>query len=209
MNEKETIASQSHHLEALCQFYLSEKDIASTTMKLYKIILKQYIAYLTEHKIEYANTSDIINYMRSKHNLYIGERTAERIKIQVGAATEDLETPPEDTLEPNSSTANLMLRTISNDGSNDNILDLANCFNIKLPITVTANSSEVIINTESDYDKVEYIFDEEYDDVNVLNITYPVTIIQDDYTEVVVNNNSELTNFAATCNGENILDDDI
>ena len=41
-------------------------------------------------------TNDIIYYMRTQHNLYIGERTAEKIKIQVGSATEDLEAPPED-----------------------------------------------------------------------------------------------------------------
>ena len=43
-------------------------------------------------------TGDITYYMRSQHNLFIGERTAEKIKIQVGAAVEDLETPPEDML---------------------------------------------------------------------------------------------------------------
>ena len=43
-------------------------------------------------------TADISYYMRTQHNLYVGERTAERIKIHVGAATEDLETPPEDML---------------------------------------------------------------------------------------------------------------
>src|SRR6056300_1663473 len=41
-------------------------------------------------------TSDIINYMRSKHNLYIGDRTAEKIKILVGSVLEDLENPPEE-----------------------------------------------------------------------------------------------------------------
>jgi rod shape-determining protein MreB len=41
-------------------------------------------------------TNDIIYYMRTQHNLYIGDRSAEKIKIQVGAATEDLELPPED-----------------------------------------------------------------------------------------------------------------
>ena len=41
-------------------------------------------------------TNDIIYYMRTQHNLYVGERTAEKIKIQIGAATEDLELPPED-----------------------------------------------------------------------------------------------------------------
>jgi rod shape-determining protein MreB len=41
-------------------------------------------------------TNDIIYFMRTQHNLFVGERTAEKIKIQIGAATEDLETPPED-----------------------------------------------------------------------------------------------------------------
>lgn len=41
-------------------------------------------------------TSDIMQYMRKHHNINIGERTAERIKIEVGAATTDLENPPED-----------------------------------------------------------------------------------------------------------------
>ncbi|MFA5298201.1 MAG: rod shape-determining protein [Lutibacter sp.] len=43
-------------------------------------------------------TNDIAYYMRTQHNLYVGERTAEKIKIEVGAATEDLEVPPEDML---------------------------------------------------------------------------------------------------------------
>lgn len=41
-------------------------------------------------------TNDIIYYMRTQHNLFVGERTAEKIKIQIGAATEELETVPED-----------------------------------------------------------------------------------------------------------------
>ena len=39
---------------------------------------------------------DIIQYMRAHHNLAIGARTAEEIKIKVGSAIEDLEDPPED-----------------------------------------------------------------------------------------------------------------
>ena len=41
-------------------------------------------------------TDDIVEYMRKHHNINIGERTGERIKIEVGAATTDLENPPED-----------------------------------------------------------------------------------------------------------------
>ena len=41
-------------------------------------------------------TNDIIYYMRTQHNLYVGETTAEHIKITVGAATEDLQSPPDE-----------------------------------------------------------------------------------------------------------------
>ncbi|KFD39544.1 cell shape-determining protein MreB [Schleiferia thermophila str. Yellowstone] len=41
-------------------------------------------------------TNDISYYMRTKHNLYVGERTAEEIKIQVGAALDELDNPPDD-----------------------------------------------------------------------------------------------------------------
>ena len=40
--------------------------------------------------------ADIVEYMRKQHNINIGERTAERIKIEVGAAITELENPPED-----------------------------------------------------------------------------------------------------------------
>ncbi|MBU2525549.1 MAG: rod shape-determining protein [Flavobacteriaceae bacterium] len=41
-------------------------------------------------------TNDIIYYMRTQHNLFVGERTAENIKLDIGAATEDLDMPPDD-----------------------------------------------------------------------------------------------------------------
>lgn len=41
-------------------------------------------------------TNDIGYYMRTQHNLYVGERTAEQIKIQVGSALDDLPNPPDE-----------------------------------------------------------------------------------------------------------------
>ncbi len=41
-------------------------------------------------------TADIQEYMRRQHNLRVGERTAEQIKINVGSALTELENPPED-----------------------------------------------------------------------------------------------------------------
>lgn len=40
--------------------------------------------------------ADIEEYMKKQHNINIGERTAERVKIEVGAAITDLENPPAD-----------------------------------------------------------------------------------------------------------------
>lgn len=40
-------------------------------------------------------TGDIIYYLRTQHNLFIGERTAEKIKINIGSASEELESPPD------------------------------------------------------------------------------------------------------------------
>lgn len=41
-------------------------------------------------------TNDIMGYMKREHNILIGERTAEQIKINVGSALHELENPPED-----------------------------------------------------------------------------------------------------------------
>ena len=40
--------------------------------------------------------TDIEEYMRKQHNIHIGERSAERIKIEVGAAMSEIENPPDD-----------------------------------------------------------------------------------------------------------------
>ena len=41
-------------------------------------------------------TANIEEYMRRQHNILIGERTAERVKIEVGAAMTEIENPPPD-----------------------------------------------------------------------------------------------------------------
>jgi rod shape-determining protein MreB len=40
--------------------------------------------------------ADIEEYMRKQHNINIGERTAERIKIEAGAAMTEIDNPPDD-----------------------------------------------------------------------------------------------------------------
>lgn len=123
--------------------------------------------------------------------------------------TESIQAPEDEVLVANSSIASLMKKTSTNDGSNDNIIDKANCFNIKLPVTVTANGNSITIETEEDYKIIEYIFDDEDDDNDTLSISFPITIILSDFTNVTINSYTELYNYSNTCNGENEIDDDI
>jgi len=123
--------------------------------------------------------------------------------------TEFIDTPPEDVVQMNSVVAGLMQRTASNDGSNDNILDFANCFNIKLPVNVNANSVPVNINSINDLYILESIYDEDFDDVDTVDIIFPVTIVNSDFSEETINSISELNAKASACNGENVSDNDI
>ena len=60
---------KNHHLERLSERYLLEKTFSSATVKSYKIVFKYYIIYLKENYIDYAKTSDIIQYRESRRTL--------------------------------------------------------------------------------------------------------------------------------------------
>ena len=70
-------------------------DIGGGTTEIAVIALSGIV---TDQSIRTAGdefTNDIIDYMKRKHNILIGERTAEQIKIHVGSALADLENPPD------------------------------------------------------------------------------------------------------------------
>ncbi len=122
---------------------------------------------------------------------------------------EFIQAPDETLLTANSKVASLMLKTASNDGSIDNIIDKSNCFNIKHPFEVTANGEDIIIKSIEDYKIVEYIFDDDDDDIDNLTIKFPVNILLNDFSEVKINTQSQLNSYSNNCNGENEADDDI
>jgi len=70
-------------------------DIGGGTTEIAVIALSGIV---TDQSIRTAGdelTNDIIDFMKRKHNLLIGERTAEQIKLNVGSALKDLENPPD------------------------------------------------------------------------------------------------------------------
>ena len=117
--------------------------------------------------------------------------------------------PAEETLAANSRAAELMSRTSLNDGSNDNIIDNASCFNIQLPVTVTVNGIQVVVNSSSDYQTIEDIFDADNNDLDILDISFPITVVFSDYTTTTVNSYLELLALVVQCPAENAADDDI
>ncbi|TCP25799.1 hypothetical protein EV195_103159 [Tenacibaculum skagerrakense] len=108
-----------------------------------------------------------------------------------------------------SEVSKLMAKTATNDGSVDNIIDKANCLEVKLPVTVIVNDIQITINSALDYDLIEDIYDQFADDIDKLDIQFPITIISGDFTETVINNQAELEELIKSCVGENEPDDDI
>ena len=71
-------------------------DIGGGTTEIAVIALSGIV---TDQSIRIAGdefNEDILDYMRKQHNMLIGERSAERIKIEVGAALPELENAPDD-----------------------------------------------------------------------------------------------------------------
>ena len=120
-----------------------------------------------------------------------------------------IEGPEQETLRQNSTIANLLWNTAAQDGSPDNIIDNASCLSVELPVTVTANGTEIQIDSASDFDKIERVFDAFDDDEDTLEITFPITITLSDYSEVLISNSNELQSYVSGCTGENQIDSDI
>lgn len=126
--------------------------------------------------------------------------------------TEDdamIDPPIETAITANSTIANLLNRTSQNDGSFDNIIDNASCFSVQLPVTVIVNGTEVIVNSQDDYQTIEDIFDADINDIDTLDIVFPITVVFSDFTTTIVNSYPELLALIAQCPEENADDDDI
>lgn len=115
----------------------------------------------------------------------------------------------ENSLKANTNAAALVLNTSLNDGSYDNIIDRANCFSIKTPFTVVINGVEITVLNEESLDTAEDILDEFDDDTDNIEIQFPITIIQSDFTQIIVTDATQFESLVDSCPGENETDDDI
>jgi hypothetical protein len=110
-------------------------------------------------------------------------------------------------LRANSVLADLIARVALKDGSWDNILDKASCFTLQLPVTVFIQSSEINVASEDDFNTIQEAINAAPDELATLDFQYPITILLADYTEVTLNNETELEEKVALCNTD--TDEDI
>ncbi|WP_350287202.1 hypothetical protein [uncultured Croceitalea sp.] len=121
----------------------------------------------------------------------------------VGGTTDE-----QQTIKADSNTADLIVKTSSNDGSFDNIVDGASCIAVQFPYTVDVGGIQITIDSIEDLQLIEEIFDEFDDDEDVLEFVFPITITLADFTEVIIENGEALRELAAECK-EGGDDDDI
>ena len=114
---------------------------------------------------------------------------------------------PEATLVPNTTLPQLMERVSLLDGSLDNFIDNANCFRVDLPVTVSINGTTLVVNSANDYTGIIELLNQSNDES--VTITYPITIILSDYTEITIENQAELVSQISNCSGANQPDIDI
>ncbi|TAI49618.1 hypothetical protein [Flagellimonas allohymeniacidonis] len=105
----------------------------------------------------------------------------------------------QETITASSTTASLIKKTSSNDGSFDNIVDSASCFAVNFPYTVNVNGVEITIDSREDLHAIEEIFDEVDVDDDILEILFPITITFADFTELVIENADQLEDLAEGC----------
>ena len=113
----------------------------------------------------------------------------------------------QETLVSNTALPLLMERIALLDGSADNIIDNANCFLVELPVTVAANGTTVVVTGVNDYSAIIELLNQSTDET--ISITYPITIILSDYTEITISTQEELISQISNCSGPNQPDIDI
>src|SRR6476620_10467201 len=89
---------------------------------------------------------------------------------------------PDKNLVSNSTLVEKLLRMTQFPTTADNAIDNTSCFALNLPVTVVADNTTVIVNSEQDYQQVEDILAASNNDIDLVQIQFPVQVTYFDYT---------------------------
>ena len=93
----------------------------------------------------------------------------------------------------------VLISASQNNGYKDNIIDGSSCISIKLPVNIIANDQKLTLETEADYGLVEAIFEEFTNDVDFVEIQFPITIVFEQYNEIGVTNATVFNSIVNAC----------
>ncbi|AUC83371.1 hypothetical protein [Lacinutrix sp. Bg11-31] len=99
-----------------------------------------------------------------------------------------------------SQTATNLKRASMYDGTFDDFLDGTSCSSLLLPVTATVNGTQVAIASEVDYQQVIDILGVLNTDIDTVVLQFPVTVALNNYTQVVITNQTEYNAIIDACN---------
>lgn len=79
------------------------------------------------------------------------------------------------------------------------VADSTHCFNLKLPVEVTANGQQMLLAQETDYAAVAAVFNQSATDQDHIEYGFPVTVVFLDGTEIAVSSQVQYNTLAAAC----------
>ncbi|WP_243471127.1 hypothetical protein [Winogradskyella sp. MH6] len=121
--------------------------------------------------------------------------------------TIDVNNPEEqEIIQPNSQLSNFIGNVTANCGDYDNILDESSCFSIELPVTIIVGDVTIVIETLDDLEELEDLFAQYENEDDFFDFVFPFTIMFNDYTQVVIENEEQLEDFIEDCE---IEDDEV
>lgn len=112
----------------------------------------------------------------------------------------DIDNPEEqEIIQPSSQLATFMASLTANNGEYDDFLDDSSCFSIELPVTIIVGDVTIIIETVDDLENLEDLFAQYDNEEDFFDFVFPFTIIFNNYTELVIENEEQLENLINDC----------
>ncbi len=99
-------------------------------------------------------------------------------------------------LQPDSRITNFILRAATNDGALDDSLDKSSCFTVKFPYTITVTGVQTTLASIVEL----RTFEASYNPSNPVTYSFPITLVYGDFSEVLVNDNTQFVQLVNTCN---------
>lgn len=126
--------------------------------------------------------------------------------LSIGSCQDEEETIIQDDTQSFSATsplADLLERTTQHPTTYDNVIDDCSCFSVQLPVTVTVNSQQINVNTQSDYQLVQNVKDAYTNDDDIVHFSYPITVVHDNFQTQVLSNYNEYEQVVDNCYDDN------